>query len=181
MQVVTDKEVPTVKLGDSEKVEVGDKVIAIGYPGIASAEATEFSSSSDLVPSVTSGIISAKRKQPDNTNVYQIDAPTEHGNSGGPAFDENGDVIGITTWGSISEQGIGAQGYNFIIPINDARIDSKYIIPSKITDDLVNGLNEYWQGNNTAADNDFNVALKLNPKNYYANTYKQMVENPIGE
>ncbi|MGH9747860.1 MAG: trypsin-like peptidase domain-containing protein [Candidatus Acidiferrales bacterium] len=117
-------DLPTVALGDSETVRVQDPVLVIGYPGTASATlgrqqpgsvAEYISSESDLVPSATNGHISAIKATSSGSPVLQTDVAITHGNSGGPAFNENGQVIGIATFGSQE-----AAGFNFLVPINTA-------------------------------------------------------------
>lgn len=100
---------PAVKFGDSDKIRVGDWVIAIGNPfGFGGT--------------VTSGIISARGRDI-NAGPYddflQTDAPINRGNSGGPIFDLDGEVIGIAT--AIFSPSGGSIGIGFAIPINSAR------------------------------------------------------------
>ncbi|HTR25762.1 MAG TPA: trypsin-like peptidase domain-containing protein [Terriglobales bacterium] len=109
---------PSVPLGDSNKVREQDRIMVIGYPGVASDWGGNelISSSSALVPSVTSGSISAiKTLAATSAPVLQSDAAITHGNSGGPAFNAQGEVIGIATAGSEA-----TQGFNFFVPINTA-------------------------------------------------------------
>jgi serine protease Do len=109
---------PSVPLGDSTKVREQDRIMVIGYPGVASDWGGNelISSESALVPSVTSGSISAiKTLAATSTPVLQSDAAITHGNSGGPAFNAKGEVIGIATAGSEA-----TQGFNFFVPINTA-------------------------------------------------------------
>jgi S1-C subfamily serine protease len=102
---------PTVPLGDSDAINVNDKVYTIGYPGAA-----KISDNSLLVATSSDGIISAvKSVDYSKTPLLQTNANINHGNSGGPAFNAAGDVIGITTMGS------PAPGYNFLVPINTAK------------------------------------------------------------
>jgi len=117
-------DLPTVALGDSDMVRVQDSVLVIGYPGTASATlgrehpgsvAEYISSESDLVPSATNGHISAIKATPSGSPILQADVAITHGNSGGPAFNQNGQVIGIATFGSQE-----AAGFNFLVPINTA-------------------------------------------------------------
>ena len=97
-----------VKFGDSDKARIGDWVIAIGNPF-------------GLGGTVTSGIISARNRDI-GMNRYedfiQTDASINVGNSGGPLFDMNGDVIGINT--AILGQS-GSIGIGFAIPSNSAK------------------------------------------------------------
>jgi serine protease Do len=106
---------PTVKLGNSDDVHVGEAVEVMGYPGVA-MNSEIISKQSELVPSVTNGHLSALKVDYKGTPVIQSDAAITHGNSGGPAFDPDGKVIGIATYGN--EEQIA--GFNFFVPINTA-------------------------------------------------------------
>jgi serine protease Do len=103
------RNLPTVALGDSSEVNVGDPITVIGYPKIAN-----ISTDSILVPTVTNGRISAKKQDDKGTPVLQSEATINHGNSGGPGFDANGRVIGIATYNT------GGTGVNFFVPIDTA-------------------------------------------------------------
>ncbi|WP_322105931.1 DegQ family serine endoprotease [Paraburkholderia sp. J41] len=99
---------PTVKIGDPRASKVGQWVVAIGSPY-------------GFDNTVTSGIISAKsRSLPDEnyTPFIQTDVPVNPGNSGGPLFNLQGEVIGINSM--IYSQTGGFQGLSFAIPINEA-------------------------------------------------------------
>jgi serine protease Do len=115
---------PTVDLGDSDRVSVQDSVTAIGYPGITSEWGGNalISEESNLVPSVTDGHISAiKKMATTETPVLQSDVTITHGNSGGPVFNAAGQAIGIATFGSPANSGQGeTAGFNFLVPINVA-------------------------------------------------------------
>jgi len=108
------KDLPSLKLGDSSKLEVGDFVVAIGNPF-------------NLGQTVTSGIISAMNRplgQGDPRRFIQTDAPINPGNSGGPLIDLHGDVIGINSAlfsPSQSEAAAGNVGIGFAIPSNDVK------------------------------------------------------------
>jgi len=93
-------------LGDSNRLEVGDWVVAIGNPF-------------GLGNTVTAGIVSAKYRQIGAgayDNFIQTDTPINPGNSGGPLLDIDGEVIGINT--AIFSQSGGSVGIGFAIPIN---------------------------------------------------------------
>lgn len=99
-------ELPVAKLGNSDALEVGDWVIAIGNPF-------------GLEQTVTAGIVSAKGRvigAGPYDDFIQTDASINPGNSGGPLFNLNGEVIGINTAIVSTGQGIG-----FAIPINIAK------------------------------------------------------------
>lgn len=99
---------PVVRLGDSQQLQVGDPVLAIGSPF-------------GFEQTVTQGIVSAKgRSLPGDTAVpfIQTDAAVNPGNSGGPLIDASGAVVGINA--QIYSQSGGSQGLSFAIPINVA-------------------------------------------------------------
>ena len=111
---------PTVPLGNSDNVRLQDSVMVIGYPGVASNWGN--SSTSDLIgresnlePSATNGHISAIKTENIGTPLLQSDVSITHGNSGGPAFNDKGEVIGLATYGAQE-----AAGFNFLVPINTA-------------------------------------------------------------
>ena len=109
LQLETDDKFLPVKFGDSDKARIGDWVIAIGNPF-------------GLGGTVTSGIISARNRSIGLTryeDYIQTDASINSGNSGGPLFDMNGDVIGINT--AILGRN-GSIGIGFSIPANSAKI-----------------------------------------------------------
>jgi serine protease Do len=105
-----DKQLTAARLGDSDKMNVGDWVLAIGSPF-------------DLEATVTAGIVSAKgRNLPGGRqfqSFIQTDAAINPGNSGGPLVSMNGEVIGINT--AIYTQSFGYQGVGFAMPSNVVR------------------------------------------------------------
>src|SRR5499433_488192 len=104
LRVKPEKPLKAVKFGDSEKLRLGEWVIAIGNP---------FS----LGGTVTAGIVSARNRDINSgpyDNYIQTDAAINRGNSGGPLFNRNGDVIGINT-AIISPSG-GSIGIGFAVP-----------------------------------------------------------------
>jgi serine protease Do len=106
IRIKSDKPFIPLVLGDSNRVEVGDWVIAIGNPF-------------GLGNTVTAGIVSAKYRQIGAgayDNFIQTDTPINPGNSGGPLLNTAGEVIGITT--AIFSQSGGSVGIGFAIPIN---------------------------------------------------------------
>src|SRR5579859_4067876 len=105
-----DKPLTAARLGDSDKMSVGDWVLAIGSPF-------------DLEATVTAGIVSAKgRNLPGGRqfqSFIQTDAAINPGNSGGPLVNMNAEVIGINT--AIYTQSFGYQGVGFAMPSNVVR------------------------------------------------------------
>ena len=90
-----------MKLGDSDKVAIGSSIVVIGNP-------------EGLEKSVTNGLVSGVRTI-EGQKLFQISAPISHGSSGGPVFDDKGQVIGVVV-AFLSD----GQNLNFAIPINQA-------------------------------------------------------------
>ena len=127
LKIEAQRDLPTIKLGDSDCLMIGEKVIAIGNPF-------------GLSHTVTTGVISAqKRSLRVGENVYldfiQTDASINPGNSGGPLLNIDGELIGINS----AIYGEGAQGIGFAIPINKAK---------RVVDDLITygEVNSAWVG-----------------------------------
>jgi S1-C subfamily serine protease len=119
---IADKNLPTIQMGDSEKIKPGEWAIAIGNP-------------LGLDNTVTAGIISGTGRSSSEigaadkrVNYIQTDAAINPGNSGGPLLDASGRVIGMNT--AILR---GTQGLGFAIPINTAqRIANQLIANGKV-------------------------------------------------
>lgn len=109
LRVQAGHDLPTVSWGNSDSVEVGDWAIAIGNPF-------------GLGGTVTAGIVSARgrdiRSGPYD-DFFQVDTSINRGNSGGPLFDQTGQVIGVNT--AIFSPSGGNVGIGFAIPSNQAQ------------------------------------------------------------
>jgi len=109
VRIKPDAPLTALPMGDSDQMEIGDWVLAVGSPF-------------GLEMSVTSGIVSAKGRGPhinDREDFLQTDAAINPGNSGGPLLNLNGEVIGINT--AISSRNCGSDGVGFAVPVNMAR------------------------------------------------------------
>jgi serine protease Do len=128
LKISAKKPLPSVPLGNSDRLKAGELVLAIGSPH-------------RFIQTVTSGIISATGRNSIGVSEYenfiQTDAAINPGNSGGPLIDVNGKVIGINT--AFLTQSGGYMGIGFAIPIDMVRI---------VTEQLVqNGtVNRAWLG-----------------------------------
>jgi serine protease Do len=109
------QDLPAITLGDSDQLEVGDIVLAIGNPFDISQPGQ--------TPTVTMGIVSALGRSGLGFNGYenfiQTDAAINPGNSGGALVDADGRLIGINT--GIESSSEGSEGIGFAVPINLAR------------------------------------------------------------
>lgn len=108
------KGLPAVTVGDSDALKVGEDVVAIGNP------------LGELTFTMTNGILSAIDREinidGNPQNMLQTNAAINSGNSGGPLFDMDGNVIGVTTakYSGSSLTGTSIEGLGFAIPINEA-------------------------------------------------------------
>ena len=118
IKISAKEQLPHVTFGDSDKMEVGEWVVAIGAPRA-------------LEKSVTQGIISAKHRRGINDpssyeDFLQTDAPINPGNSGGPLLNLYGEVIGVNA--AIATESGGFEGIGFTIPSNMAVHVAKALI-----------------------------------------------------
>lgn len=110
---VNGQNLPCVKLGSSDALQVGDQVVAVG------------NALGQFTSTMTVGYISAKDRvvttDGQAINMIQTDAAINSGNSGGPLFDMNGEVVGITTakYSGYTESGASIEGIGFAIPMDD--------------------------------------------------------------
>jgi len=137
-----DSSIRVARIGDSDGVETGDIVFAVGAP-------------LGFMSSVTQGIVSAVgRDGGPNNNIndfIQTDAAINQGNSGGPLVNIRGEVIGVNSW--IASSSGGSQGLGFSIPINNVK---------KAIDDFISGgkIRYGWLGVSLVdADKDFLAEL----------------------
>ena len=98
-------------IGNSDDIAVGDSVFAIGNP----LGELDFSMTSGRVSALDRSITTERNSAP--INMFQFDAAINSGNSGGPVYNESGEVIGIAT-AKVGSSGV--EGLGFAIPINDA-------------------------------------------------------------
>lgn len=109
LKIQSEKPLPFIQLGDSNGVEPGEWVIAVGDPY-------------GLGGTVTAGIVSARGRDIGDTpydSFIQVDAPINRGNSGGPLFSQDGKVIGVNT--AILSPSGGSIGIGFAIPSNTVK------------------------------------------------------------
>jgi Do/DeqQ family serine protease len=122
LKIEPKKELPAITLADSDKLEVGDLVLAVGNPF-------------GLGQTVTMGIVSALGRGGFGITAYenfiQTDAAINQGNSGGPLVDAEGRLVGINT--AIFSRSGGFQGVGFAVPVNMAR----YVMDRLISDGKV--------------------------------------------
>lgn len=142
---------PVVSLGENTNLKEGTPMIVMGFPGLVEGgekgtqqgSLLDYSTSS-VNPTVSRGITSAIKTDQGGRKLIQTDASIDHGNSGGPAFNYAGEVIGIATYGFSSESG----NYNFLRDVADLKaLMAKNNITNEGSETTVNwktGLQSYW-------------------------------------
>ena len=121
--------------------KLGDVVHILGFPGVVLTHEL-LNQSSGIEATVTNGAVSGIDKQDAiGQDLVQTDAPASHGNSGGPAVGEDGTVLGVLTFVSLSSQGAVVQGFNFLIPARDVL---KFLKGTEVTKPGQSQFNEAW-------------------------------------
>jgi S1-C subfamily serine protease len=135
-------DLPTLPLGDSSKLRLGDRLHIIGFPGVVQSHEL-LNASAKMEASVTMGGVSGFKQDRANQDVVQTDAPAAWGNSGGPAVDDSGNVVGVLTFVTLSmdAQNNLVQGFNFVIP---SAAVAKFIEGTPVPRDDPSRFNAAW-------------------------------------
>ena len=160
---------PVLSLADSRSVQIGDPVHILGFPGVVLTH--ELLSKSTMVDSVvTNGAVSAIQLDASDNPLIQTDASASFGNSGGPAVNSRGSVVGVLTFVSVAPGADGniIQGFNFVIPsvaVADFVRDTPVKIngSSKFNDIWFAGLTAFYGEDYGGALKRFEEADKLQP------------------
>lgn len=165
------RDLPTVNIGDSDDVNIGQTVHVAGYPGLGLMDYL-LNPSTALEASFTRGQISSLRRNIQGANVLQMDAAIAPGNSGGPVFNDRGQVIGMASYGAVRPTATGGAsdiaGFNFAVPTN---VIEEFIRASGIEmgqQSLFDktwdrALEKYFAGDHKAAVSEFDAALRFMP------------------
>ena len=164
-----------VTIGNSDTVKLGETAVAIGCPN-----------GDELLFSVSNGIISGKnRVMSDGKSMLQTNAPLNPGNSGGPLFDSNGNVVGVvtsklTTTTTESGDKIALEGIAFAVPINEAMAFAEPVIKADLEKPMLGvsavsveaGTSYFFCGENGR----LYPHAEENGKDYYMNEYGETIE-----
>ena len=113
---IEDKELPVVRLArHSTDLHLGQTLFVIGFPGVVASHEL-LSRATRYEPSITTGRVSGFKQDIGGQRVIQTDAAIIQGNSGGPVFDDRGQVVGAATFTSTQGEQV-VQGFNFLIPV----------------------------------------------------------------
>jgi S1-C subfamily serine protease len=163
-------DMPTLTLADSSEARIGDRLHILGFPGVVLSHEL-LNASAKVEASVTNGAISSFKMDIANQPVIQTDAPAAWGNSGGPAVDSRGDVVGVLTFVSLGagDRGEFVQGFNFVIPsaaVKEFLADTGVTMgqPSRFNAAWHAGLAAYFDGRHDRAASLFAEANRLLPE-----------------
>ncbi len=114
---VPDGDYPVLPLADTTDVQIGDPIRILGFPGVVLSHEL-LNESASLDASVTTGAVSGLKQDKANHPFIQTDASAAWGNSGGPAINSRGELVGVLTFVSLAPGAEGSivQGFNFAIP-----------------------------------------------------------------
>ncbi|SFB20707.1 MULTISPECIES: S1C family serine protease [unclassified Bacillus (in: firmicutes)] len=178
------KNLPTLKLGNSDDIQNQDNIWVIGYP--AAADSDLLSPDSSLVSSMNAGQISATSKKTEQGSpVIQLNAASTHGNSGGPVINEKGEIVGLLTFRGDTVNGQEVQGFNFAVPVNTVKeFVNQAGAKNKTseTDELYReGLTLYWAGYYKNALEKFEAVERIFPNHSEINRYISNAEKKVDE
>ena len=183
LKVDSVQQLPTLPFSKDGMARIGEQVLVFGYPEPVTAN-TFLARETINEPTLTTGIVSAIKKSVGGWPVIQMDAVITHGSSGSPVCNNNGEVIGLATFGSLEQNTGGlASGFNFAIPISiiedfldSVGVDNKM---SQASMAFNNGLNFFFTGYYTKALKRFAGVKKVNNDYPLVNYYIEKASTKI--
>ncbi len=167
---------PSLIVSSRDTVNIGETAWVLGYPGAVTFHEL-LSTSTQMIPTITKGMVSGYREKTTGITVLQSDVNVNHGNSGGPMIDSSGQVVAVTSFGSADPTGSGREvpGFNFFIPSKYVReLLSRNNVDNKqdpIMSLYEQGLELYYNKHYSAAIEKFQLVKNLNPGFPYVDEY----------
>lgn len=156
---------PSLSLGDSNSVSIGEDIVVIGYPWTSEGFSEDLENY--VAPTPTYGKISNVVLSGAYKDI-QIDISIEGGNSGGPGLNSNGEVIGIATSGYSSLGGT----YNYLTPINDIKEETSLRFKQSEVDTLwEESLENFWIENYITSKEKIKELSSLSPSHPYTKEF----------
>ena len=163
------KNAPILVLGNSDSIKLQDHITVLGYPGAADTfNSGILDSKSALEASITDGKISARKSSSSGAPVLQVSAPATHGNSGGPVMTDQGEVVGLLTFGGDRVNNQEVSGFAFVVPSSTVQ---EFVKEAGVTNELGvadrayrEGLELYWDQQYSNAIPKFEEVRRLFPQ-----------------
>ena len=159
------KNTPVMKIGDSDKVKIQDKVTVFGYPASAEGDPRTLDNKSALEASITSGEIAAQKTSPSGAPILQVNSTgVTHGSSGGPVTTLKGEIVGMITFGG--EEDIPGVGFAVTSNTMTEFVKQAGAINEYGPADTIyrEGLELYWSGYYSKAIKKFEEVKRLFPQ-----------------
>lgn len=175
---------PSLELGNIENLREGSEIVVAGYPTLVEGEqdpraAINYKTSAK--PSITRGIVSSVKEDLTGKRILQTDASIDHGNSGGPAFNSEAQVIGIATFAVESKTG----NFNFLRESGELK---ELMLKNNIDNKLGEATSLWRDGLNSFRNQLFGQALKyfkqvqtLSPNHPTVKEFIELSENAIAK
>ena len=172
---------PTLPLGDETTLQSLDNIIAIGFPAIVG----QAFQGQGVEPSITSGQLSGFQTTPGGWRAIQVQTPISSGNSGGPALDISGRVVGVATFGVVDPiTGEASQSHNFLVPVSIVKdfLNRANVIPSEgaFTQMYRQALIHYSAGRYNEAIDILQQVNNISPNNPYVLDYISRSQAQLG-
>jgi len=173
---------PSIQLGSSSQLAVEDTLAVIGFPGNGdfSIDPTNL-----LTPSINNVNVSALKRNTNGSQLIQVGGNVEHGDSGGPALDANGHIVGVVSFGGTDTQGITAflrSSDSALELLNTANIDTTPGPFQKLWQQAFAAYSDTTPGHWRTAANQFATLGTQYPAFHGADVYRAYAENAaVGE
>lgn len=174
---------PHVTLGNIDSLQPGDQLTAIGFPAQIDGVDSELT---QTVPSITQGVVKAINYDSltHERKIISTTVPIGQGNSGGPAFDDDGQEIGLNTYSAIECADLKCYGEGSVRDVADLKaLLAKNNITLKtggIIDDWTNALDAYTKGNYQDALTHFTKVQEEYPANYLVGSFVNVARQQVG-
>jgi len=169
-------DLPTVPLADTAAVDTGEEIFVIGYPDVG-VEKAFGERSRTLEPTLTRGVVSARRELGIGLTAIETDAALHGGNSGGPIYNGNGEVVGMAAFETVDPR-VGE--VSFGLPVEAVRSIMVEQGVENATGEtqaaFVEGLDAYWRGDCDTATDRMEEVLERSPDHPYAAEYVEDCE-----
>ena len=183
LKIEDGKNLPTLSFSNDSIVRIGTQVQVFGYPEPVTSN-PYLASEASIDPTLTTGIVSAIKKSIRGWPVIQMDALISYGSSGSPLCNDQGEVIGLVTFGSKEQGGSSlASGFNFAIPVSVVKefLDLPNLHPSLSQSSKIfnEGLNFFYEQLYRKALEKFQRVKKINGSYSQLNFYIEQCNDKI--